>query len=246
MKTNFFTLIELLVVISIIGILTSILLPSLAQAREKAKSAVCQSNLKQLGVANYVYADSNEDHFPERDRVNHKSYDDYLAGYDGRDSLTETEMRATSLSDAELAGRHKMSVCPSSIFTATTKRSYDINCWGNNQTRFLGISGNAPAPKSRKIGIINKTSKTIAYGEKGSENSLMGSRNGDITIAFFMNNDLFVNFTHGGNEYHQKKSNYLMVDGHTESKTFSSTLVTESGTIASVDDVTGSFWDAEK
>ena len=54
-----FTLIELLVVVAILGILMSILLPSLAKSREITRRAVCKSNLKQCGVASLLYAESN-------------------------------------------------------------------------------------------------------------------------------------------------------------------------------------------
>jgi prepilin-type N-terminal cleavage/methylation domain-containing protein/prepilin-type processing-associated H-X9-DG protein len=59
-----FTLIELLVVIAIIAILAAILFPVFAQARESARKASCQSNLKQLSTAVLMYKQDFDETFP--------------------------------------------------------------------------------------------------------------------------------------------------------------------------------------
>jgi prepilin-type N-terminal cleavage/methylation domain-containing protein/prepilin-type processing-associated H-X9-DG protein len=64
-----FTLIELLVVIAIIGILASLLLPSLARAKDKSKDTICLNNLKQFGPAIHMYAGEHDGLLPDAEQM---------------------------------------------------------------------------------------------------------------------------------------------------------------------------------
>jgi len=64
-----FTLIELLVVIAIIGILASLILPSLSRAKQRANVTVCINNLRQIGIGLALYAGEHDERYPSVSRL---------------------------------------------------------------------------------------------------------------------------------------------------------------------------------
>ena len=81
-----FTLIELLVVIAIIAILAALLLPALSQAKQRAQSAGCMSNTKQIMVGWRMYADDNNDLLAPNDYP-------YLTTYATAGAATQAKMK---------------------------------------------------------------------------------------------------------------------------------------------------------
>lgn len=84
-RKNGFTLIELLVVIAIIAILAAILFPVFAQAREKARQASCQSNLKQIGLAFKMYVQDYDERWLRGDPIDPNANTPGKLGSNGQD-----------------------------------------------------------------------------------------------------------------------------------------------------------------
>ncbi|MGI4791247.1 MAG: type II secretion system protein [Janthinobacterium lividum] len=61
---NGFTLIELLVVIAVVAILAALLFPVFAKVRERGRQTACLSNLRQLSLATFQYAQDSDDRYP--------------------------------------------------------------------------------------------------------------------------------------------------------------------------------------
>ena len=76
-RRNAFTLTELLVVIAVISVLAAFLLPSLEESLEQSRRLACQSQLKQISLAQNAYATDCRGYFPSSYRTSHNSYSAY-------------------------------------------------------------------------------------------------------------------------------------------------------------------------
>ena len=143
-----FTLIELLVVMAIIGILISILMPSLTKARKSARASVCASNLKQYGIGIEMY-ESDYGQTPPAILIyadsSHITWSAQIAKY--------FDLANTSLDT--MAPFH----CPENVY----QKYYTSYGWGRRYESYGGNgwngvrlnTGTTPSVPSRALGIAS-------------------------------------------------------------------------------------------
>ena len=167
-----FTLIELLVVIAIIAILAAMLLPALRRAKVKAQGIYCMNNLKQLQLTIIMYADDNQDKYPENPGLANGP-PAWVHGQMTWDSVSQANVQNTNAAlmisgeigsyVAKNAGTFK---CPADIVSAARGprvRSYSMNGFVGDVTNIANyISGAVPGWKrflktsdAAKMGTVN-------------------------------------------------------------------------------------------
>lgn len=154
-----FTLIELLVVIAIIAILASILFPVFARARENARRASCQSNLKNIGLGLLQYSQDYDESMPFMDN-NAATGDRYWMDTMQPYMKSYQILKCPSDSRSTEPG-------PGVNFT-----SYGVNAcgWNDNITYHGPISTNISSGgiKVVRLSVIGSPSTTVFMGDSGS------------------------------------------------------------------------------
>jgi prepilin-type N-terminal cleavage/methylation domain-containing protein/prepilin-type processing-associated H-X9-DG protein len=213
-----FTLIELLVVIAIIAILAGMLLPALARAKEQAHASLCRSNLKQIGLATFLYVDDNADQVPYAWWYN--------ASYDSADSNNFQTLLIPYIAKGRFSSSTNTdsSDFAKTIFRCPTRmienhyRQYKnfpgfANPWkisyAMSQYTLAGYPPSVTSPKTLKLTAIRSPAQAL----------------GTVDVSYQLNHPAVINldkaadgnfdvgYRHGG-KHPQGAANVVFFDGH--------------------------------
>jgi prepilin-type N-terminal cleavage/methylation domain-containing protein/prepilin-type processing-associated H-X9-DG protein len=151
-RSRGFTLIELLVVIAIIATLAALLLPALAEAKEKGRQTSCINSVRQQTLAVLMYANDHHDVLPPT------AYNDAHGN----------EVDWPALLDPYLNYVVKIHLCP-------TDRNSHVNSYGLNELAFVDLTDPNPGPPLR-LGSFHAPARSIMQGDIGTGDDFVTPR----------------------------------------------------------------------
>jgi prepilin-type N-terminal cleavage/methylation domain-containing protein/prepilin-type processing-associated H-X9-DG protein len=233
-RVSAFTLIELLVVIAIIAILAAILFPVFARARENARRASCQSNMKQMGISILQYVQDYDEILPRRYTS--------TASYTYVDSKGATKT-STTISWRKAVQPYIKSLqvfrCPSNprndepSFSDDIPVSYAVPRVSYNVGGAFKDDTTTGQPESVPIAKIDNTASTIMVIESTALYNDVDMENSGVTYRTCKVDPANINrgVIYSG---HMSTGNYLFVDGHVKSLKPMQTLPVKDGGTSSI------------